>query len=241
VLTTDSFFKERAGLPIAAPHAVRVQMEAPADVERALAPVRFVAADDATDVPRDRVRQVSAFVEEVWTPVYRSTDSTDLATIFRTSQELVGWTVRQRASVSSQARHRLTAEQFVEVLQSAQIQASDEYLNGYYETIPGNDPLIIDGQIMKGKATYDADGRMTHDGTVRGGTMITGGRAEYRAKTKGMVLWDAGVVRERMKAEADIATRPVRNVKANLERKAGEVLPMRRLLANPRVDRRSAV
>jgi hypothetical protein len=222
ILSPADVYKTRAGLPITSPHAMRVAMAAPADVERALAPVRFVSLEDAVDVPRDRVRQVSAFVEEVFEPVYRKTDSTDLATILRTSQELVGWSVRQRASVSSQARHRLSAEQFVEVAQSAQIQASDAFYNGLLETVPGNDPFMVDGKMLKG-------------------TIITKGRTEYNQRTKGFVHWDQGFVKERAKAQAEMESRPQRNVKAALERKAGEVLPMRRILANPRRDRMSQV
>jgi hypothetical protein len=198
-------------------------MAAPADVERALAPSRFVPLSEAVDVPKDRVRQVSAFVEEVWAPVYATTTSTDLATILVVSQQQTGWTVTQRQSASSRQRARLSAEQFIEQLQSTQIQASDDWANGYYETIPGNDPIWIDGK------------RLT------GGTRITGGRREYAEKTKGMVLWDRGFIEQRNAAMAEMDSRPVRNVQRNLERVAGEVLPMRRLVANPRRDRRSAV
>ena len=51
----------------------------------------------------------------------------------------------------------------------------------------------------------------------------------------------AGKRHLRQKAEKEMQSRPVRNVKANLEAMAGQVLPMHRTLLNPRVDRKSAV
>jgi hypothetical protein len=222
VVSPSDVFKERLGLPVSSPHVQRVNLPAPAHIERTLAAPRFVALADAVDVPRDRVRQVSAFVAEHWAPVYASTDSTDLATILLTSQQQIGWTVTQRQSASSRARRKLSAEQFAEQLQTAQIQATDEFYNGVYETIPGNDPIVIDGKTLRG-------------------TVITKGRTEYEQRTKGMVHWDVGFVKERLRAQAEMDSRPVRNVQRNLERVAGEVLPMRRILANPRRDRRSAV
>jgi hypothetical protein len=222
VLTTDSAWKERVGLPISAPHRQRVELAAPAHAEAALAVAspRFVAASETPDVPRDRVRQVSAFIEECWSPVYATTRSTDMAEILRASETLVGWNVRQRLAAS--ARAKMTAEQFAEVIATAQIQATDDFLVGYYETIVGNDSIVIDGK------------------KVTGGTYIRS-RNHYREATKNYVHWDKGVLEERRKAEAEMASRPIRNVRANLERVAGECLPMRRLLPNPRYDRKAAV
>ena len=141
--------------------------------------------------------------------------------ILRASERLVGWNVTQRIAASAKAR--MTAEQYAEVLQTAQIQASDALYNQYYETIPGNDPIEIDGMV------------------VTGGTRITGGRREYREKTKGFVHWDAGYVKERNAYQAAMDARPVQNVRRNLERVAGEVLPMHRKLTNPKFDRKAAV
>lgn len=220
VASPSEVFKTRLGLPTSAPHQLRVAIEAPAHAQHALAAPRFVAAAEAVDVPRDRVRQVSAFVEEVWAPQYQTTRSTDIAEILRASETLVGWKVTQR--VASSARHRLTAEEFQEVIQSAQIQATDEFYCDYYPTIPGSDTIVIDGKA------------------VTGGTRITS-RTHYREATKGFAHWDKGFLRERAAAEAEMASRPVRNVRANLERVAGEVLPMRRTQMNPRYDRKAAV
>jgi hypothetical protein len=218
VLSPAVVYKERQGVPV----TQKVELRAPAHLEAALAPVRFVALTDAVDVPASRVRQVSAFVEEHWSPVYQKTDSRDMVEILRASQTQVGWEVRQRPAASTRARKYETAEQFVEIAQSAQIQATDEFYVGYYETIPGNDPIEIDGKV------------------VTGGTRI-GSRTAYNAATKGFVHWDAGFWEQKKRAEAEMASRPVRNVAANLDRVAGACLPMRRLLPNPRVDRTRAV
>lgn len=242
-------FKERQGVPITSPHTTRVIQHAPKEhVERSIAAPRFVALADANDVPSDRVRQVSAYVEEHWSPVYASTESADLLEIILASQRQVGWTVTQRESEQSRLARRAhqNAEEFVEVLQSTQIQASDEFYNGIMETVPGNDPIILDGEILRGEATYewDADGnrgKMIHDGIVRG-TMITKGRSEYNARTKGMIHWDKGFLKEREAVQAEMDSRPVRNVRRAMEAIAGEKLPMWKPTGiNFRRDRRSAV
>ena len=248
VLSPSDVFKTRLGLPTQSPHVTRAKMEAPAHVEHVLAVPRFVAVGDVHDVPANRVREIGPYIEEVWSPVYRRTESIDHVEILLASREQVGWTVTQRESQASRSarRSRINAEEFEQVLLTAQIQASDDIYNGYFETIPGNDPCVIDGEILRGQPTYERNadgsrGKMIHDGIVRGGTMIRGGRREYREKTKGMVHWDAGFLAERAKAQKEMESRPVRNVKANLEAMAGQVLPMHRTLLNPRVDRKSAV
>lgn len=214
-------------------------------VEHALAPVRYVTLDEAHAVPEGRVRQVSAYVEEHWNPVYRRVESTDLVQILLASQEQVGWTVTQRESEQSRLARRAqqNAEEFVEVLQSMQVQASDAFYNGVYETIPGNDPIVLDGEILRGEATYewDADGnrgKMTHDGIVRG-TMITGGRAEHRSRTKGMVFWDKGFIEERKRQIAAENLRPIQNVRRALEACKGELPMYRNVGINFRKDRRA--
>lgn len=243
ILSPSVTFKERQGLPISSPHVQRVDLErtGQSQVAVALAPSRFVPAAEAIDVPASRVRQVSAFAEERWEPVHLKTDSTDMMEILRASETVIGWNVTQQPSASSRARNKMNSEDFREIVESLQIQASDEHLNGYYETIPGDDPVILDGQILKGEATYDENGRMTHDGTIRGGTMITGGRAEYREKTKGFIHWDKGGLEQREKAIAELNSRPVRNVRRAMESYAGELPMWKPTGINFRRDRRSAV
>jgi hypothetical protein len=241
VLSPSEVFKDRLGLPIAAPHTARAVLAASKEqVEHALAAPRFASLDESA--PPNRVRQVSAYVEEHWSPVYAKTDSTDLATILVTSQQQIGWTVTQRESEQSRLARRAqqNAEEFAEVLQSMQIQASDEFYVGYYETIPGNDPVILDGEILRGEATYDENGKMTHDGIVRGGTYIRG-RKHYNAATKGFITWDKGAWAEHERAQAEYASRGVRNVRRALE-DCQNALPLWRPVGiNFRRDRRSAV
>ena len=192
---------------------------------------------------------VSAYVEEHWATSIRVVRKVhDLVEILLASQEQIGWQVTQRESEQSRLARRAhqNAEDFVEILQSTQIQASDEFYVGYYETIPGNDPVILDGEILRGEATYETNedgsrGKMTHDGIVRGGTMITG-RKHYNSETKGFVQWDKGAWQEHLRVEAEMLSRPVRNVRQAMEAIAGEKLPMWRPTGiNFRRDRRSAV
>lgn len=243
VVSPSIVFKERQGVPVTSPHTTRAIPHAPKEhVERSIAAPRFASIEESA--PPNRVRQVSAYVEEHWSPVFRGTESVDLVAILLASQDQIGWTVTQRESEQSRLARRAhqNAEEFVAVLQSCQIQASDEWANGYYETIPGNDPVILDGQILRGEATYDENGKMTHDGIVRGGTMITGGRRQYREATKGMAHWDKGFMAEREAAQAEMDSRPVRNVRRAMEAIAGEKLPMYGNVGiNFRRDRRSAV
>jgi len=263
VISPADVYKTRLGLPTSAPHVQRAELETTAQIERTLAPARFVAVEDALEVPISRQRQVSAFVAERWAPVYAKTTSVDPIAILRASETLMGWQVTQHVhaahcdcthakfeldadgrlvhSACGRARKPVTAEQFAEILATMQIEATDEFYNGIYETIPGNDPIILDGEILRGEATYDAEGRMTHDGIVRG-TMITKGRREYNERTKGFVHWDKGFIKERLVAQAEEDSRPMRNVRRALEATAGEVLPMWRPVGiNMRRDRRSAV
>lgn len=184
------------------------------------------------DVPKDRVRSVNAFIEEHYAPVYAKIDSTDLSVIFATRPEIVGWRVTQRVKKMARARAPMTAEQFAEHIQSLQIQPTDDHYNVYMETLPGNDPVILDGKVLTA-----ADGTV-----IRGGTQIKHGRREYRDKTKNVIHWDKGYVAQREAALAEEASRPVRNVQRALEATAGAVLPMHRPVGtNARKDRRSAV
>lgn len=246
VASPDITWKSRLGLPTQSPHVARARMEAPAHVEHALAPARFASLEEAA--PTDRVRMVSAFIEEHWAPVYASSDSTDLVAILIRSQQQVGWSVTQRESEQSRLarKARQNAEEFVEVLASAQIQASDAFYEDYYETIAGNDPLMIDGEIVRGEAVYEeledgSRGNLIHDGTIRGGTYIKT-RKQYNAATKGYRHLDKAGLAEIQAAQAEYSSRPVRNVRRAMEAIAGEKLPMHRPVGiNFRKDRRSAV
>lgn len=226
-LSPSPVFKDRAGLPIDAPRAIIAKApQTTLAVEQRLLPARVLPAD--ADVPRDRVRSLNAFIEEHYAPIYQTTDSTDLAEILRASQTVVGWRVTQHVKKSAIAKAPMSAEQFYEHVQSLQIQASDEFYNQYLETVPGNDPVIIDGEYLR-----SSDGKI-----ITGGTQIRHGRKEYQQKTKGFVHWDKGFLEQRDKALAELASRPLRNVKDALEKVAGEKLPMWRPTGvNARKDR----
>ena len=174
------------------------------EVAKACAPERFV---DATHVvPKSRVRQVSPYIEEHYKPVYATAKgSNDLAEIVRAGQTLIGWVITQRprspfcdcqkarfGKEDGQMVHRecgrrrapLSDQEVVERALSAQVQASDEFYRGFYETIPGTASAIIDGV------------------PVTGGTLISS-RKDYNEKTKGFVHWDKGTHREVERAKKE--------------------------------------
>jgi hypothetical protein len=216
-----------------------------------LAPTRFVAIVDIGEVPISRVRQVSRYVEEHYAPVYESPEGKTYAQVMATGPVLTGWNISQAPRAPhcdclhakhewdgselvhracGRARRHMSNAEFVEHIQTLQFAPTDEIYNRYYETIPGNDPVLINGKVLKGEAKYDAAGKMVHDGTIRGGTRITGGRAEYNHKTKGMVHWDKGVVKEREKAYAASQKKWIDGIRPRIEamsrllpRKLGEL------------------
>lgn len=254
VASPSAVYKERLGLPISSPHTIRAALTAPGDVARALAPARFVPAAEARP-PKDRVQQISAFIEEVWSPVYdTAAGSTDLGAILLAAKTLLGWRVEQRARAAycdctsahferradgtftdracGRARAPRSFEDFQQVLQSMQFAPADDLYNVYLETVPGDDPVIVDGALV-----YTADGQV-----LRGGTQIQHGRREYREKTKNYAVWDKGFLAKRHAGLAEEASRPLRNVQRALEATAGASLPMRRAVGiNFRRDRRSGV
>jgi hypothetical protein len=226
VLSPSIVYKTRAGLPIATAHSQRVSSHTTAEVQRFIVPARFVRAGEIA-VPESRMRLVSPYVEEHYAPVYATTDSLDLSEILRASQELVGWNVTQtirdehcdclnavwnKEGVHEQcgrARASLSDEQFVEHVARVQLQASDEFYNGFYETIPGSDSVL------------------TGAGLATGGTRITRGRTQYNQKTKGWVHWDKGVVKEREKAYAAEQQKWIDDVRPRVEKVSKTQLPRR--------------
>ena len=205
-LSPSEVYKTRPGLPITASKNMRAEPTpiAFAEIEKTLAPARFVAAGDI-EVPYSRERQVSPYVTERYRPVYAKTQSDDPAEILRASQQLLGWTVTQeprspfcdcRSALFSRdggefvhrkcgrRRAPLSDREVVERAMSAQLQPSDSMYDTFYPTIPGKDSAVIEGV------------------PVTGGTRLRS-RKEWREKTKGWVLWDKGVPAAREKADQD--------------------------------------
>jgi hypothetical protein len=124
-----------------------------------------------------------------------------------------------------------------EHIESLMLAPPDEMYDGYYPTIPGDDIAHINegapgmdehrgGKALFGSTELDNQGRII-DGRheIRGGTEIRGGRAEYRAKTKGMIQWDAGTQRDFDKQKArEAEARKARN-KDRIARKLAEAPP----------------
>ena len=247
VLSPADVFKTRQGLPTTSPHTLRDggfhQV-----AQASLAAPRFVSLAEAGSVPSSRVRQISRHIEEHYAPVYEKTTSKNFSEIMRASQTRLGWTITQvarnphcdclQATLTQEhdgslvhrqcgrARQPIADEEIVQHILSLQFTPDDDYFNMYYDTIPGNDPVITpEGKVLKGTPTYDATGKMTHDGTIRGGTHIKGGRRQYREKTKTMVHWDAGFVKEREKAYADSQTAWIKGVRPRVEKFNKQMLP----------------
>ena len=182
ILSTDSFFKERAGLPYSVGHRQRAEL-APLSVEqieRACAPERYAVAGEI-DVPYSRERVVSPYIIERYKPVMAG-------------MQIVGWRVVQEPrsqfcdclharwskeggemvhTACGRRRAPLTDAEIVEKVMTVQMQPSDAFYDGYYETIPGKDRGVVEGV------------------EVVGGTRIRS-RRDYQQKTKGWVHWDRG-------------------------------------------------
>jgi hypothetical protein len=247
-LSPSDVFKSRAGLPIDAPQRARAVLPNPPPV--ILKPASFHDVD-TIDVPKSRMRVVSAYVEEHFTPVYKEQESRNYHAILAAGMQLDGWIVEQKLRkqycdctnarlerdvdgklvhrACGRAKTRVADSEFAQHILNIQIAPSDEFYNTYYETIPGDDPVVLDGKVLKGTPVWK-DGKMVHDGTIRGGTQMTRGRREWREKTKGWVLWDKGVVKERDKAYAEYQKKFIDGVRPRvkalsrlLPRKVGEL------------------
>jgi hypothetical protein len=208
ILSPSEVFKTRQGLPLETAHSMRADQRIydPAAIKASLRPERFVAAEQEIP-PKNLQRQVSRYVDEVWTPVMMTTDSTDPAIIYWASQTLAGYRIvevaRSPQCDCSKAKYTVIdgelahaqcgrpmayigaehSEDIAEHVQSINLAQADDNYNRFYETIRGPDSI------------------MTEAGPAKGGTRIRGGRAEYRRQTKDMVHWDKGFVRERALAE----------------------------------------
>ena len=103
----------------------------------------------------------------------------------------------------------------------------DDYVNGFYPTLPGDDVV----HYNHGKKGMDAhrDGRKLGNPTVeggflRGGKEITGGRAEHRRLTKGMTHLGPGYTRDVEKIQADKEAKKKANLRLKVE-KAMQLAP----------------
>jgi len=202
---------------------------------------RFTGPNDP-ERPTDNRRRVNAFVEEVWTAIpfaFEDLSTADLAAAVANGVvPIMGYEVRQVVS-HRESWVSMNAEQRQEVLQSiGQYHRHEDHVyNGHYPTIRGHDVAHHDpnavgmaayqgGNVLRGRPAYDASGKMVHDGTVRGGTEIRGGRAEYRRvlKQKGYEPFDKGYFAhvDRIKADQQAA----RDAKHKIaQEKADAMLP----------------
>lgn len=214
ILSTDSFFKDRAGLPYSVGLRQRAEL-APLSheqIERACAPERYYAKGEI-EVPYSRERVVSPYVLERYTAVMAG-------------MEIVGWRVTQEPraqfcdclharwskeggeyvhAACGRRRVPLTDAEIIEKLATVQMAPPDSMYETYAITIPGKDTAVLDGQ------------------KVTGGTWIRS-RAHHRELTKDMVFWDKGTPREVEKAQkAEAAKRKARLDRA-IERSAHKLV-----------------
>jgi hypothetical protein len=207
ILSPSEVYKERLGLPIAAPHTQRVaHTHAPDAAEYAAraVPARIEPADAVP--PKGLLRQVSQYMEERWDPIYAPPASFKIEDMIRAANTRVGWRVTQQVRaqycscdkakftlVDGKLTHErcgreaipkaATDEEVVEAVQSLAITAADDSYNVFMPTVPGNDAI------------------MTPYGLAKGGTQIRNGRREYREKTAGYAHWDSGTMKERERAQ----------------------------------------
>lgn len=210
ILTTDSFWKDRTGLPYSVGHRQRVEL-APLpqeQVERACAPERYAKVGEI-DVPYSRQRVVSPYILERYIPDMQG-------------MTIVGWRVVQepRSQFCDCIKARFTKEggemvhaycgrrraplsdaEVVERAMHAQMQPSDSFYETYAITIPGKDTGVVDGF------------------RVTGGTYVKS-RKHHRELTKDMVFWDAGTPAAVEKAKAEEAAKRRANVARVVEERA---------------------
>ncbi len=244
VLSPSDVFKERAGLPVSSPHVQRDDHFVPAST-LVLQPPQFKTKEELAHVPLNRMRLVSRYVEEHYEPVYDTPRYSGMAEALRAHATLVGWKVTQRVrsphcdctqatleleggklihKACGRARRHVSDEEFAEHILTLSFAPSDDFYNCEYPTIPGNDPMTVDGKVLRGEPVY-RDGKMVHDGIIRKGTVIRHGRREWREKTKGWVVWDKGVVKERDKAVKANAKKWLDGVRPRMFKANKERLP----------------
>jgi hypothetical protein len=208
VLTTESFFKERSGLPYSVGLRQRAEL-APLTTEqvaKACAPDRTVAKGEI-DVPYSRERVVTPYILERYRPVMQG-------------MEIVGWVVSQEPRsqfcdclkahwskdggqsvhlACGRRRAPLADAEVIEKVMTVQMQPGDAHYDRYAVTIPGKDTGIVDGQ------------------RVTGGTHIRS-RKHYNELTRDFVHWDRGTPKAVEKAQREQAE----NRRAKLARQVEE-------------------
>jgi len=187
-------------------------------VEATLAPERFVPVGEAVP-PAGGTREISRFVEERWVAVPKSLTGSIVEIALQVSNGVIpieGYRVTQHVRASTTGFAHLHGEELRQHLLSLGVQTKDdETYSGYYPTIQGNDVAHHDptqpgmrafqgGETLKGRPLV-VNGKVVHDGTIRGGTEIRGGRAEYNRviRQKDYVQFDNGFTRDadRIRAE----------------------------------------
>ena len=116
-------------------------------------------------------------------------------------------------------------------VESLSLGMPDDNYNGYYPTIPGSDIAHLNegaqgmdahrgGKVLRGQPGLDNDGRVIEAAQdIRGGTEIRGGKAEYRERTKDLILWDAGSQRDISRIKQEKADKIKEQSRIKIEKK----------------------
>lgn len=235
---TGTVVREWASLPPTPDLIATVQASLPAP--------RFVAKGEATPPP-GMARRLSPYVEERWEAVLETCPSSNVQEIasfasrglrtigYRVSQHVVTQhcDCRNITGVNIQGVHvacgRAVAGEVdrQEILQSIGVQANDDATyNGFYPTILGND-VVHANYGAKGMAEHQGGKvlRGEHGNVIRGGSEIRGGRAEYKRRTKGYVLWDAGTRKDMARIDAEKKAKKKADTRAFIEREVKKMSP----------------
>lgn len=119
------------------------------------------------------------------------------------------------------------APEVAEVLCSIGMQTNDDATyNGFYPTLLGSDVA---------HANYGAPGMAEHQGghalrapdgsVIRGGAEIRQGRREYRERTRGYILWDAGTRKHMARLDAEKKAKKKADDRAFIEREVRKMSP----------------
>lgn len=238
--------KLKTGTVIQSRSQAPVSRDVLATIQAALPAPRFVRA--GTEAPPDGlVRRLSPYVLERWETVLETCPSSSLEEIaafasrgprvlgYRVTQEVQSKTCdcRNQHGVNMQGVHvacgRAVAQapEVQEVLLSIGMQTKDdETYNGFYPTLPGSDVAHANygakgmAEHQEGKALRGDDGSL-----VRGGREIRGGRREWKAATKNMVLWDAGTRKHMARLNAEKQAKKKAEDRAFIEREVRKASP----------------
>jgi hypothetical protein len=200
-------------------------------IAKHLAPERFVAYG-AEEAPAQRVREINEYVEERWVAI--PAPIANMAQVANGIVPIAGWKITQHVRYAPQTLDAMSPEERQEKLQSIGVQTNDDAVySGFYPTLRGRDVAHYD-ESKQGMAAYQGGAALrgeataTHDGVIRGGREIRGGRTEWKKamKESNCEIWDRGWFKhaDRIKAEKAYERKKKHDVRVEMKVKK---LPMK--------------